>query len=94
MADRRRKQPTIRYRTPAADGPPPLGCILMGDGPRARRAYRVLGSVRCRGVAAVGIATFRLSVEPMSVTRGREEVAAGAEHWLIFWDRRKRNAPP
>jgi hypothetical protein len=90
----RSSTPSIRYRTPAADGPPLPGTILMGDGPRVRRAYRVLGAVRCRGCPALGIATYRLQVERMSAARGLEEVAAGAERWLIRWDSRERRREP
>jgi hypothetical protein len=62
----------------------------MGVGPRTRRAYRVLAATRCKGMPAVGVATWRIQVEPMSAERGREEIAAGAQHWDIVWGRRER----
>lgn len=80
---------TLRYRAPAVLIAPPPGAILMGEGPRVKRAYCVLGSRRAKGVAALGIATWALTVEPMSAARGRDEIAAGAPHWSIVWDRRK-----
>lgn len=83
------KTPTLRYRCPAVDGAPPIGLILMGTGPRVRRGYRVLATKRSKGIAGLGVATWRLHVDPMSAARAREEIEAGAPHWDIVWDRRK-----
>jgi hypothetical protein len=87
------RAPTIRYRCPATDGEPFPGLILMGDGPRVRRAYRVLSTRRSKsGLAALGIVTWKLTVEPMSAAAGREEIATGVPAWSIKWDSRKRAA--
>ena len=86
------KTPSIRYRCPATWEAPTPGLILMGIGPRVRRAYRVLSATRCRGQAALGIATWRIHVEPMGAGRGREEIAAGSPTWELCWDRRQRRA--
>lgn len=81
--------PQIRYRCPTAGGPPPIGAIIMSKGPRARCGYRVLGAVKTKSaMVMVGITTWRVSVERMSVAAAREEVAAGAAHWEIVWDKR------
>ena len=86
------RTPTLRYRCPAADGPPPMGCILMGHGPRVRRGYRVLAASRAKsGVPALGVVTWRLAVESMAAQRARGEIEAGAPHWEIVWDRRRRS---
>jgi hypothetical protein len=87
-----RKPPSIRYRCPAAEGSPMPGHILMGTGPRVRRAYRVLSATRCKGQPALGIATWRLTVEPMSAERGREATAEGTPTWGLYWDRRERKS--
>lgn len=88
---RARRQPTIRYRCPTTEDAPTIGIILMGDGPRVRRAYRVLSVRRARsGALALGFVTWRLAVEPMSAERGREEIAAGVPGWNIVWDHRNR----
>jgi hypothetical protein len=79
---------TLRYRTPDVLLGPPPGTILMGSGPRVKRAYRVLGSRRSKSPPALGIATWLLHVEPMPAARGREEIDAGAPFWGIEWDRR------
>jgi len=86
------RAPTIRYRCPPARGAPSPGHIIMGNGPRTRRAYRVLSVRRAKGLAALGVATWRIAVEPMSAAAGREEIAAGVPHWLIKWDSRARRA--
>lgn len=84
--------PTIRYRCPTVQGAPPPGAIIMGTGSRTRRAYRVLTARRAKSPSWVqlGICTWRLTVEPMSAAHGREDIAAGAPHWNIRWDRRNR----
>lgn len=66
------------------------GIILMGTGPRVRRAYLILRADRCKGTPEPGYIGWRLRVEPMSAERGRAEIAAGMETWPIFWDRRER----
>ncbi len=78
---------TLRYRCPAVDGPPLPGFILMGR--RARRAYRVLQAAKARGTPAIGCATWSLKVESISAESARVEIALGAAHWEIVWDRRK-----
>jgi hypothetical protein len=84
------RQPTIRYRRPTADGPPPPGLIIMGTGSRVRRAYLVLSATRVKSPNwyGLGVCTWRLRVEPRSAARGREEIAEGAPHWDIVWDKR------
>jgi hypothetical protein len=83
--------PTIRYRCPAAEGGPSPGVILMGDGPRVRRAYRVLSAARTKSaIVGFGVVTWKLRVEAMSVAAGRDEIAAGVPWWCIYWDRRER----
>lgn len=62
----------------------------MGTSPRTRRAYRVLDARRTKGMAALGIVTWRISVEPISADAGRAEIAAGAHFWSLVWDHRKR----
>jgi hypothetical protein len=85
----RRRQPALRYRCPVTEGEPTPGTILMRDGPRARRAYRVLSSKRVRhSMPMMGYATWRIFVEPMSAAAGREEIDAGHPWWTIAWDRR------
>ena len=85
----RGRHPVIRYRCQDTHGGPEPGHIIMGDGPRVRRAYRILGAERTRSKAiGLGTVTWKLAVEPMSAARGREEIAAGAAHWTIVWDRR------
>jgi hypothetical protein len=68
--------------------------ILMGEGPRVRRAYRVIEARRVKGIAALGIATWSIAVEPMSAAAGRAERDAGAVVWSIQWDRRARRRTP
>ena len=81
--------PTIRYRCPTAWDAPPPGLILMGEGPRVRRAYRVLSVTKVRsGYPALGFCTWRLSVESMAAARGRTEIDGGSPHWPLRWDRR------
>lgn len=93
MAGERRRMPTIRYRCPTIEGGPMAGHIVMGDGPRVRRAYRVLAAVKTRaGLPALGCCTWRLSVEPMSATAGRAEIEAGVPRWGIVWDVRRKGA--
>lgn len=84
----------MRYRVPLDLGPPPVGAILMGEGPRVRRAYRILAAVKTKSsTAALGICTWKLMVESMSAATGREEIDAGSPHWSIVWDRRSRRTP-
>lgn len=84
----------IRYRCPATWEPPQTGLIMMGDGPRVRRAYRVLSTRRAKNcMPMMGFVTWRIAVEPMSAVRGREEIAAGTPHWPIRWDSRTRRRP-
>jgi hypothetical protein len=67
----------------------------MGDGPRVRRAYRVLGATQVRGgQIALGCVTWNINAEPMSATSAREEIAAGITHWGIIWDSRKPKTRP
>jgi hypothetical protein len=77
---------TIRYTCPTGWSAPPLGLILMGEGPRTRRAYRVLGTRP--GLSVEGNTTWRLAVEAMSAARGREEIAQGVPTWSIVWEKR------
>lgn len=93
---KRRRAPTISYRLPADELSPPIGSILMGDGPRVRRAYRILtvrqvrpGWLRHDGRGGYEI-TWKLAVEPMSAERGRQEIAGGTPHRTIVWDKRER----
>lgn len=90
-----RRPPSISYRMPADDGPPPIGAILMGTGPRVRRAYRILtvrqvrpGWLRHDGRGGYEI-TWKLAVESMSAERGRQEIAEGTPDGTIVWDRRE-----
>jgi hypothetical protein len=88
------KRPTLRYRCPFVDGPPPIGCILMGKGPRVRRGYRILGAARAKSaIVGLGVVTWKLHVESMPSSRARAEIEAGAPYWTIVWDRRKRHQP-
>lgn len=87
-----RRHLCIRYRCQATLGAPLPGSIVMGTSDRVRRAFRVLGARRVEGMAALGVATWRLAVEPMSADAGRAEIAAGAPFWSIRWDRRGRAA--
>jgi hypothetical protein len=90
----RARRPTIRYRCPATDDGPQPGIILMGDGPRVRRAYRVLSASRAKSaIVGLDFITWKLQVEPMSAERGREEIAAGIPWWCIHWDKRERKRP-
>jgi hypothetical protein len=87
----RRGPPMIRYRCSVAEGQPPPGTILMGDGQRVRRAYRILGATAVRnGLPMIGFVTWKLAVEPMPAERGREEIEAGVPHWTIVWHRRAK----
>ena len=87
------KAPSIRYRVRTVEGGLPPGAIIMGVGRKVRRAYRVLSIARVRtGMPMLGITTWRVWYEPMSVQRGRDEIATGAPHWPIYWDRRKKAA--
>jgi hypothetical protein len=91
---RKHGPPTLRYRCPASEGAPPVGIILMGDGPRVRRAYRVLSAARTKSeVVGLGMAAWKLRVEPMSAAAGRDEIATGVPWWCIQWDRRERRGP-
>lgn len=90
MVDRKNKIPTLRYRCPMVDGPPQIGLILMGTGPRVRRGYRVLSATRGKGgMIGLGVVTWRLHVERMSKERAQGEIDAGTPHWDIIWDKRK-----
>lgn len=84
--------PTLRYRTPAADGPPPVGAILMGDGPKVRRGYRILTATRTKSSSLIGlgVCTWKLLVEPMGAETARREIEAGAPHWSLVWDKRRQ----
>lgn len=89
------RAPTISYRCSPEDGNPSPGHILMGEGPRVRRAYRVLTirQVRPGWLRREGdqwLATWKLTVEPMSAERGRDEIAAGVPAWGIKWDSRSK----
>lgn len=87
------RHPTIRYRCPTASGAPLPGHIVMGEGPRVRRAYRVLDARATRGgLIALGCITWRLTVEPMSAAAGRSEIAAGVPAWGVKWDVRRKGA--
>ncbi len=82
----------IRYRCQAALGAPLPGSIVMGTSDRVRRAFRVLSARRAKGMPALGVATWKLAVEPMNADAGRAEIAAGSPFWSIRWDRRGRRA--
>lgn len=83
--------PVIRYRLPLVDGQPEIGAILMGDGPRVRRGYRILSATRTRSsLPGLGVCTWKLQVEPMSAAAARSEIDAGAPSWSIQWDKRER----
>lgn len=82
---------TLAYRMPALDGPPPPGVILMGEGPRIRRAYRILSATKVQShLVGLGTVTWKLAVEPMSAAAGREEIDAGTPWWTIRWDKREK----
>jgi len=88
-----RRLPTITYRCPTIDGAPGTGHIIMGAGPRTRRAYRILIARKVRQrLIGLGTQVWKLSVEPMSAERGREEIEASVPHWWIQWDRREKKA--
>lgn len=87
-----KRSKTIRYRCAVASGGPMPGSIVMGDGPRVKRAYLVLSSRRTGGTPALGMATFLLTVESMSASAGREKLAEGYPRWNIVWFSRRRNA--
>jgi hypothetical protein len=83
----------IQYRCPIEEENPEPGHILMGNGPRVRRAYRVLGVRQSRGGrVALGCSTWVLTVESLSAETGRREILAGHPHWGIKWDARKKGA--
>ena len=85
-----RQASTIRFRVPTEDGALLPGHIVMGDGPRTRRAYRVFSARTSRGGAAtLGCVTWILSVEFLSAEAGRSEVKSGCRLWGIEWDSRK-----
>jgi hypothetical protein len=86
----KRAAQTIRYRCPAAHGAPMPGHIIMGTGPRVRRAYRVLACQKAKSTPALGVSTWRITVESMSAAAGRAEIEAGCPAWHIQWDRRRR----
>jgi hypothetical protein len=89
MPQRVRRAPIIRYRCHSTEDAPSPGTILMGEGKRVRRAYRILSATRTRNSAPMlGAVTWKLSVEPMSAAKGREEIDAGHPWWPIVWDRR------
>lgn len=85
-----RRQRFIRYRCQSVLGAPLPGSIVMGTSDRVRRAYRVLSARRAAEMPALGVATWKLAVEPMSADAGRAEIAAGAPFWTIKWDARGR----
>jgi hypothetical protein len=88
---KQRRAPVISYRMPASDGPPPIGAILMGDGPRVRRSYRILSARRVNSrVNPFSEVTWKLTVERMSLAAGRDEIAAGMPWRTIVWDKRER----
>lgn len=85
------KTRTIRYRAPVIDGTPMVGTILMGDGARVRRGYRILGARQsASGHPAPGLTTWRLAVEAMPKAAAMAEIEDGAPCWSIVWDRRER----
>lgn len=84
-----RKLPTIRYRCATHEGSPLPGHIIMGDGPRVRRAYRVLSIRKTKALPGLGTTTWCISVEPMSAAAGRTEIDEGTPSWGIQWDSRK-----
>lgn len=84
----RRRPPQIRYRCPTDCGAPTPGSIIIGDGPRIRRAYRVLSAILADADRQAGISTWRILVEPMSVATGRMEIATGCPRWIFTRDRR------
>lgn len=82
---------TLRYRSPTIDGPPLIGGILMRDGPRVRRGYRILAASKAKSRApGLGTVMWRLHVEPMSAARAKQEVEAGVPRWSMRWDRKRR----
>jgi hypothetical protein len=88
------KPKTLRYRAPFTDGPPMVGTILMGEGERVRRGYRILGVKRSKTTKpALGVTTWRLAVESMPKAVAISEIKAGAPYWSIVWDRRERKRP-
>lgn len=87
------RAPVIRYRCPTDDDNPAPGYILIGQGPRVRRAYRVLTTKQIRPGRFIKegdayLASWKLTVEPMSAERGREEIASGTPYMWIKWDSR------
>lgn len=90
-APKSRRLPTICYRTPAASGPPLIGAILMGEGKRVRRAYRIISATKVKSrVVRLGVVSWKLRVEPISAAEGRDEIAAGMPWQTIQWDKRER----
>lgn len=83
------RHPTLRYRCRLSDGQPYLGDILMGIGPRTRRAYRIITAARIKNtMPMMGFVTWRVRVEPMSKAAGQREIDEGRRHWELNWDKR------
>ena len=81
----------LRYRVPHSMGIPPIGGVIMGEGPRVRRAYRILSVAKVQSrTPHLDCVHYRIAAESMSAERGRQEVVAGCPRWTIVWDRRKR----
>ncbi len=88
----KQRRPFIRYRAPSSQGSPLPGHIIMGSGPRVRRAYRVLSVKRGKGMSALGSVVWHVAVEPISAAAGRSEIEGGCCHWGITWDSRRKGA--
>ena len=80
----------IRYTCAWIDGAPPPGAIMSGTSTLTKRAYRVISADLCRGKPNLGMVTYRIRVESMSILSGKREVEAGAPYWPIYWHTRKR----
>ena len=88
------KSSTIRYRAPEVDGQPMVGTILMGEGVRVRKGYRILGVRQSKSVlAGEGTVVWKLAVETMPKLAALAEIEAGAPYLTIEWEKRERKRP-
>ena len=91
MAKSSGRRPVMRLRMPTVAGQPPLGAIILNRNTRAKYAYRVISAEKVAArIAQLGVTTWRVHFERLSVPDGMADVRAGHPHLWFRWDSRCR----